>query len=76
MTMNFIPELNDDYHFATHTHRDAYMWENDSIDVEIARRTGVFPYTEDGRKLAELQHAFIKESSMFWEWVDDYELYT
>ena len=75
MTTNFIPEKGDEYYYATRTYYDSYMWEGDSIDIRIAKRTGIFPYTPDGRRLAVLQHAFFKETSMFWEWVDDYELH-
>ena len=76
MTTNFIPEKRDEYYFASLTGVYPYMWENDSIDLRIARSTGIFPYTVEGRKLAALQHALLIETSMFWEWVDDYELHT
>lgn len=74
--MNFVPKLNDEYHFATRNCRDSYMWEGDSIDLRIARSTGAFPYTNEGRRLANWQHAILKETSKFWEWVDDYEFHT
>ena len=72
MTMNFIPELNDEYHYATRTYRDSYIWEGDSIDLKIARSTGVLQCTTEGRELAAWQHAILKETPKFWEWVDDY----
>lgn len=76
MTMNFIPEIDDEYRYATRVGHDSYMWEGDSIDLGIARSTGIFPYTVEGRKLAALQHAVLRETPKFWGWVDDYEFHT
>lgn len=74
--MNFIPDMGDEYYHAAPTYYDSYVWEGDAVDIDIAKNTGVFPYTPYGRELADLQRALSIETSMFWEWVDDYELCT
>ena len=76
MTTNFMPDVGGVYCFATPRRVFTNTWDADSIDAKIARDTGVFPYTHRGRKLAELQRALLTETSMFWEWVDDYEFHT
>lgn len=74
--MNFIPDVDDKYFHVTRLAVYHYIWEGDSVDIRIARDTGIFPDTRDGKKLAAWQHAFLKETSKFWEWVDDYEFHT
>lgn len=74
MTTNFIPDIGDRYCFATYRKIYTLRWGADSADIDIAKNMGVFPYTPYGRKLAALQHALMVETSMFLEWVDDYDL--
>ena len=71
--MNF-PNIGDEYYFASPVAAHPQIWEGDSIDIDIARHRGISPYTPEGRKLADWQHAFLRETSKFWEWVDDYVL--
>lgn len=74
MTMNFIPEKGDVYYFATNRRVYSFQWDEDSADIDLARSMGVFPPTPYGKKLVKLQHALMVETSMFWEWLDDYVL--
>lgn len=71
-----FPNIGDEYYFASPVAAHPQTWEGDSTDIKIARNAGIFPHTREGRKLADWQHALIREARMakFWEWVDDYVL--
>ena len=72
MTTNFIPNVGDRYCFVSRLRVYTFKWGEDSTDREVARGTGIFPFTPDGRELADWQLAIRKETPKFWEWVDDY----